>query len=89
MFDSRKDQLLRSERGVGFGDAIDAIEAGRVLLDIPHPRPHTHPNQRLLVLDIDGYAYCVPYLADGDVLVLKTLYPNRKFKHLIEGEDRG
>ena len=36
-------------------------------------------------LQIAGYAYVVPYLMDEDVFVLKTVYPNRTFKHLIEG----
>ena len=38
-----------------------------------------------MVLQIDGYAYVVPHLMNNEVLVLKTVYPNRKFKHLIEG----
>jgi hypothetical protein len=40
----------------------------------------------MFVLDIDGYAYSVPYFDHGDALVLKTAYPNRRFKHLIEGD---
>ena len=39
-----------------------------------------------MVVEIDGYAYCVPYVVDGDTWFLKTGYPNRKFKYLIEGE---
>ena len=85
-FDPEKDERLRSTRGIGFLDAIEAIETGRILLDFEHPNQSRYPGQRMLVLDIDGYAHCVPYLDDGQVLILKTVYPNRRFRHLIEGE---
>lgn len=86
-YDPNKDEHLRLSRGVGFINAIEAIEAGQVLLDFEHPNQSRYPGQRIIVLDIDGYAYCVPYLTDGQTLVLKTVYPNRKFKHLIKGDN--
>lgn len=81
-----KDDRLRATRGVGFLDAIEAIEDGRVLLDFEHPNRIRYSDQRILVLDINLYAYCVPYLDRSDVLVLKTVSPNRRFKHLVEGD---
>ena len=84
-FDPDKDERLRLARGIGFFDAIEAIETGRILLDFEHPDQVRYPGQRVLVLDIHGYAHCVPYLNDRQVLVLKTVYPSCKFKHLIEG----
>ena len=84
-FDPEKDRRLRSERGVGFLDAIEAIESGRILLDFPHPDHLRYPRQRVFVLDINGYAHCVPYVTDDESVFLKTVYPNRRFKHLIKG----
>jgi hypothetical protein len=86
-FDSDKDQLLINTRGVSFVDAIAAIEEKGVLLDFPHPNSEKYPGQHILVVNIGGYAYCVPYEAKGETLRLKTVYPSRKFKHLIEGEE--
>jgi len=83
-YDKEKDTLLRSTRGIGFQEAIEAIELGNVLTDFPHPNQNKYANQRVMVLQIDGYAYVVPYLMDEEVLVLKTVYPNRKFKHLLD-----
>ena len=85
-YDPDKDERLRSTRGIGFIDAIQAIESGQILLDFEHPNQIRYPGQRMFVLDINGYAHCVPYLEDGRVLVLKTVYPNRHFRHLIEGD---
>ncbi len=76
---------MRSTRAIGFQEAIEAIESGNVLADFPHPNRNKYANQRVMVVEIDGYAYVVPYLSDNGVLVLKTVYPSRKFKHLIEG----
>lgn len=87
-FSAAKDQLLIKTRGVSFLDAITAIEEQGVLLDFPHPNIEKYPRQRILVVNIDGYAYCVPYESKGGTLFLKTVYPSRKFKHLIEGEQK-
>jgi hypothetical protein len=85
-FDERKDELLIESRGVSFLDAITAIEEHGVLLDFAHPNTAKYPNQHILVVNISGYAYCVPYERTGEALFLKTVYPSRKFKYLIEGE---
>lgn len=87
-FDADKDQLLIDTRGVSFIDAVTSIEEKGVLLDFPHPNSKKYPGQHILVVNIGGYTYCVPYQAIGETLYLKTVYPSRKFKHLIEGEEK-
>lgn len=89
LFDEEKDALLRERRGGCFHDVIRAVERDGILLDMPHPARHRYPNQRIFVVEIDGYAYCVPYVIDDDTWVLRTVYPNRKFKHLIKGDNDG
>jgi hypothetical protein len=79
-WNSDKAKALREDRrrsGVGFEDCVVAMEEGRILADLPHPNPRYAP-QRLLVLNINGYAYAVPYVEDGDDLFLKTVFPSRK-----------
>lgn len=51
-FDPDKDERLRLTRGIGFFDAIEAIESGRVLLDFEHPDQIRYPGQRVLVLGV-------------------------------------
>jgi hypothetical protein len=63
--------------GVSFEDCVVAMEEGHILADLPHPNPR-YALQRLLVLNINGYAYAVPYVEDGDELFLKTVFPSRK-----------
>ena len=73
-----KDLLLRSDPtrgGIGLAECAVAIEEGRVLDDLPNP---VRAGQRILVLEIDDYAYVVPYVTDGDTIFLKTMFPSRK-----------
>lgn len=83
-FSYKKNLLLFEKRGVTFYNVIEAIAEKGVLLNFDNPNREKYPNQKVLVVEIDGYAYCVPYVVEGDTWFLKTIYPNRKFKYLIE-----
>lgn len=72
-----KNRQLRNTRGVGFEDVIAAIEAGRVLDDIEHPHEERKSHQRLLIVDISGYACVVPYVQQRGRVFLKTIYHSR------------
>jgi len=86
-FDPRKNDLLLQKRGVSFPMVIEAIAEKGILLNFEHPKQTTYPNQRVLVVELKGYAYCVPYVVQGETWFLKTIYPSRRFKHLLEGVD--
>jgi hypothetical protein len=73
-----KNLWLKSERGVCFEDIVQAIEAGDLLDDIPHPDT-SRSHQRLLVVEINRYAYAVPYVEDGGIRFYKTIYPSRNY----------
>jgi hypothetical protein len=73
-----KDQLLRSDLtrgGIGLAECAVAIEEGRILDDLPNP---TRDGQRIFVLEINDYAYVVPYISEDNVIFLKTMFPSRK-----------
>jgi hypothetical protein len=84
-FDFKKNDLLRKKRGVTFPMVIEAIAEKGILLDFPHPNQERYANQKVLVVGLNGYAYCVPYVISGDTWFLKTIYPSRRFKYLLEG----
>jgi hypothetical protein len=88
-FRPEKNELLQRRRGVTFPMVIEAISTKGVLLDFDHPYQKKYPQQRILVVDLDGYAYCVPYIREGNTWFLKTIYPSRQFKYLLEGEHDG
>jgi uncharacterized DUF497 family protein len=88
-FDSKKNEVLRSKRGVTFPMVIEAIAEKGILLDLANANQTKYPNQRVLVVEMEGYAYCVPYAVEGDTWILKTIYPSRRFKYLLEGKSNG
>ena len=65
-FSEEKNSQLFRERGVTFYNVIDSINEKGILLNIEHPNKKKYPDQKILVVDIDDYAYCVPYEIRGD-----------------------
>ena len=73
----RKNRQLVRVRGISFEKVIANIEAGN-LLDIT-VNPNTgYLNQKVYIVDIDGYAVLVPYVESEDEIFLKTIIPSRK-----------
>ena len=82
---SEKNQQLLSERGVSFEDVIVLIQQG-VLLDIvEHPNKEKYPNQRVFIIEIDKYAYLIPYVETDKEIFLKTIIPSRKATKIYLG----
>ena len=88
-FDEEKNNQLFRERGVTFYNVIDSISEKGILLNIEHPNKEKYPEQKIFVVDIENYAYCVPYVIKGKKCFLKTIFPSRKFKYLIEVNKNG
>jgi uncharacterized DUF497 family protein len=77
-WDDEKSRFLEMTRGVGFEDVVFHIGNGDVLDIIQHPNRDRYPDQKILVLDIDGYVFLVPYVKEKGTRFLKTIIPSRK-----------
>ena len=75
--DEKNASLIR-ERGISFEEIVFHIENGDVLDLLEHPKQDRYPNQRLFVVNVDGYAYLVPFVEDEQEVFLKTIIPSRK-----------
>ena len=74
-----KDQQLQRERGITFFDVVEAVKNGRLLDDTSLPNQNSYSHQRILVVEIEGYAHIVPYVVeDSGTWFLKTIYPSRE-----------
>ncbi len=83
-----KSASLKEERDVSFEDVVFHVAAGSLLDVLDHPRPEAYPGQQVMVVDIEGYAFVIPFVTDGDVWFLKTIIPSRKMtKHYLGGAD--
>lgn len=82
----KKNQQLISERGVSFEDVVFYLQQGELLDDIKHPNGDKYPNQRVFVINIDGYVHLVPYVENQKEIFLKTVIPSRKSTKQYLGE---
>ena len=87
IYDEKKNQILFDQRGLTFELAIEIIAEEGVLLDFQHPNVEEYPNQRIMVISIDNYPHCIPYIMDGEKFVLKTIFKDRRFKYLLKETD--
>lgn len=73
-----KNELLKTERGISFEEITVAVEAGALLEVVSHPNPSKYPRQKVMVVEVAGYAYLVPFVEEDDHYFLKTIIPSRK-----------
>ncbi len=73
-----KNALLKETREVSFEDIVFYIEKGFLLDILEHPNKEKYPDQRVFVVQIDDYAYLVPFVEDEREVFLKTIIPSRK-----------
>lgn len=83
-----KDLILQDDTTracVSFADCVVAMEEGRILDVLPHPHLS---HQLLAILNIEGYAYVVPFVIEEDgSWFLKTVFPSRKHTALYLGKN--
>jgi hypothetical protein len=70
--------VQQAERGISFEEITVAVEAGALLDVVPHPKPKQYPRQKIMVVEVFGYAYLVPFVEEEDHIFLKTIIPSRK-----------
>ncbi|MFQ3583128.1 MAG: hypothetical protein SNJ49_14660 [Chloracidobacterium sp.] len=59
-----KNDLLKAERGISFEDVTVAVKAGALLNVVPHPNQKKYPRQKIMVVEVFGYATWYPSLRE-------------------------
>lgn len=77
-WDSQKNEKLKQERNISFERVVFHIKQGDLLDVLEHPNQQKYPGQRIFVVQIEGYAYAVPFVEDERWVFLKTIFPSRK-----------
>ncbi len=72
-----KNEKLIKERGISFEEVLIAITENH-LLDIIKHSGNKYPNQKIFIVQINNYAYLVPFVEDEEKIFLKTIIPSRK-----------
>ena len=87
-WNAEKNEILARERGITFEEIVQRIESGAKVIETDHPNKEKYPNQNILIIDVEGYAYLVPCVIYKNEYFLKTIIPSRKAtKKYYGGED--
>jgi len=87
-WNEEKNEPLKEERQISFEDVVFHISQCFLLDVLEHPNQEKYHGQKIFVVEIDEYAYLVPFIENEQEIFLKTIIPSRKAtkKHL-KGSD--
>ncbi len=77
-WDEEKNTKLKQERDISFEKIFIAIKENHILSISSHPNKKKYPNQKIFIIEINQYAYLVPFVEDEKKVFLKTIIPSRK-----------
>ena len=87
-FSPDKNQVLIEGRSVSFEGIVSALNSGKLLDIITHPNELKYPDQKIYIVNLNGYVYLVPFVRKNtQTIFLKTIFPSRKLtkKYLGDG----
>lgn len=76
-WNEEKNQKLKTERNISFEVVVSNIASGNVLDLVEHPNQKKHKGQKIFIVNINNYAYLVPFVETDSEIFLKTIIPNR------------
>ena len=88
-WNTEENEILARERGITFEEIVQRIESGAKVIETDYPNKKKCPNQRILIVYVDGYAYLVPCVMDKNEYFLKTIIPSRKATRKYLGGKNG
>lgn len=77
-WNNEKNQKLKDERGISFEVILFYIEKGFLLDIIVNPNQRKYRNQKIFIVEVNEYAYLVPFSESDDEIFLHTIIPSRK-----------
>ena len=87
-WNDENNERLRTERGISFEEAVFHIERGDLLDIVDHPSQKRYRGQRIFIVNIENYAYLIPFVETEEEIFLKTTIPSRKAtKKYLKGKE--
>ena len=85
VWDDEKNRKLIAERGLSMETFASLILEQKYLAILKNP---SREEQKIFIVPYRDYTYVVPFVVDADHnLVLKTIFPSRKYHGLYGGEN--
>jgi len=87
-WNEEKNDLLKTERGLSFEEVVFYIDLGFLLDVLEHPNQEKYEGQKIFVVQMEDYAYLVPFIESEHDIFLKTIIPSRKAtKKYLKGSE--
>ncbi len=77
-WNDEKNERLKKERSVSFEEVVFHIERDELLDIVEHPKQEKYKGQRMFIVNIEDYAYLIPFIETEEEVFLKTIIPSRK-----------
>ena len=77
-WNSDKNTQLQNERQISFEEVVFYIEKGWLLDIVEHPNQDKYVEQSIFIVNINNYAYLIPFVENEKEVFLKTIIPSRK-----------
>jgi uncharacterized DUF497 family protein len=74
-----KNEILKIKRGISFEEVALLIASGHIL---GIEENQSRPNQKIYILEINNYAFIVPFVEKENEIFLKRIFPSRKYSKL-------
>jgi len=75
---NEKNRRLKVERNISFEEIVFYIEKGQILDIIQNPNSTKYKDQKILIVNVNDYAYLVPFVEGDEEVNLITIIPSRK-----------
>lgn len=77
-WNAEKNAELIKIRGISFERIIYHIERDGLLDVVDHPNKEKYSHQKIFIVNINNYAFLVPFVENESEIFLKTIIPSRK-----------
>ena len=75
-WNSEKNEILKRDREISFEEITYLIESGQINGIEKNPG---RSNQKMYIIEIENYAFIVPFVKTDKEIFLKTALPSRKY----------
>jgi uncharacterized DUF497 family protein len=85
IWNEEKDKKLQIERGLSFDTISELILQKKFTAVLENP---SRDGQMIFIIPWNNYTYVVPFVVDDEQnIVLKTIFPSRKYHKLYGGKN--
>ena len=83
-WNEEKNREIKEQRAIGFEDFVQAFNDDNVIEIIEHFNKKKYPNQKLFIVELNGYIHYVPFVKDNEKYFLKNIIPSRKLHKIYK-----